>query len=235
MGAALSGAMRTLAFLSLLASLSTAFASAASANGPAVIAHDEDTEVHGLPAISGDGRTLAILRRDADPSDAERIAVAFVDARTGATMGEWLVLERDDERRLLPLPADERGATPWRRARNLTLHLAARDFRPLTALREGDAVGELVDEISGLRLVHHEPGDDLVVVDGSGRERLRRRLPIMTSYCGMSDDAPTEAHPSVTGALFDARTRTLLLSYGHTYASCMCDDDIVTEVLRLAR
>jgi len=125
------------------------------------------------------------------------------------------VLERDDEGNLLPLPDDARGETPWRRARNLTLHFAARGFRPLTTLREDDAYGELVLEPSGLRLVHDRPEDDVVVVDATGRERLRMRLPLMTSYCGMSDDAPTEAPPVVTGALVDAQPNAAALLRSH--------------------
>lgn len=229
--------MRAVVHWSLFVVLSIgSFVGTASAEWPAIVARDDGTEIRGLPAISADGRTLAFVPSYESRSEAERVGVVFIDVRTGTTTGEWLVLARDDEGHALPLPADERGETPWRRARNLTLHFAARGFRALTTLDtppDSMAPGVLL-EGAGLRLTQADAADEVVVDDASGRERLRVRLPLMTSFCGMSDDAPTEAPPVVLSAEVDLRSRTLLLTYGHVYASCMCDDDVALDVFRLA-
>jgi hypothetical protein len=223
--------IRATVLLVVLFTLFTALA--AQAEAPRVVVRDDGTDLAGLPAVSGDGSTLAYLEPFETSSDADRVAVVFVRVSDGTTVDRWLVHQRNDYGVLQASPADGRGTTPWRRARNLTLALRSASYRSL------DLVGERFDDTerlagAGIRVAEH--GYDVTVrADRDGRARWTGRLPEMTYFCGMSDEAPqTGIAPIVHAAWVDARSNVALLQYGHVYASCMCPSELALLPVTLA-
>lgn len=215
---------RTTALLVALFAFSSATAVARAA-APRVVARADGAEVAGLPAISADGSTLAYVEPFEASSDADRLVVVFVRVSDNVQTERWLVLERDEAGTLLPAPVDDHGATPWRRARNLTLELRGAGYRSLASVGEltFDATGPLRG--AGLRITQRRR-DVTVHALRDGHARWTGSLPAMPAFCGMSDERPRNVPPSLRAAWVDAASSVALLEYGHVYASCMCPSDL---------
>lgn len=214
----------------LLAVIGTARAEVA----PRVVARADGADVSGLPAISRDGRTVAFVVPFETLSEADRLTITFVRVSDNTATDQWLVYERDDAGSLLAAPADGRGTSPWRRARNLTLHLGAAGYRAMARVGEDtpDATPTLRGE--GLRITQRGREVTVRAVRG-GQVRFTGTLPEMRAFCGMSDERPRNVAPRVRAAWVDATANVGLLQYGHVYASCMCPSDLAFLAIALAR
>jgi hypothetical protein len=211
---------------------------AARAEAPRVVVRDDGTEVTGLPAISGDGSTIAYVEPFEASSDADLLSIAFVRVSDGATADRWIVSAAADDGSRLPPPADARGATAWRRARNLTLHLEREGYRAMAAIGGDDALFDASARTAplrgeGLRIVQRR-SDLTIHAARDGRVRWTGPLPAMSAYCGMSDTRPRDVPPAVRTAWVDASSRVVLVQYGHVYASCMCPSDLAFLPVTLA-
>lgn len=218
--------IRATVLLVVLFTLFTVIAQA-EAQTPRVLVRDDDGgELSGFPAISGDASVIAYLEPFETSSNAELLAIVFVRVSDGTTIDRWVMLERNDNGRLLAAPADGRGATPWRRSVNATRALRAAGFREMSLVGEADPLGPSAPlQGHGLRVAQRR-NDVTVRADRDGHERWTGSLPNMTAFCGMSDEHPVSAPPSVLAAWVDRGSSIAFLQYGHVYASCMCPSDL---------
>lgn len=200
---------------------------------PRVVVTDSTTSVEGLPAVSGDGRTVVVGSETWSRDGTASLGVSFYDVGSGRYVDGWQVFSRDEDGAFVALADLGHGETPWRRARNLTLALAAQGYVPLTELVPDDPEAYPPSAWSGAALRLRVTGTRVELRDDGGTLRTRRTLPVMRAYCGMSDDAPHDEVPIVLAAYADDARGVLLLRYGIVYASCMCDDDVVTRPFRV--
>jgi hypothetical protein len=139
--------------------------------------------------------------------------------------------------RRLPSPADGLGETLWRRARSLSDRFSAEGYRSLERVEagwSGDWWAPLL-EGAGLRILQRPGSGRFVIRDAATGRRLHSgRLPSMPSFCGMSDEAPSDVPPSIVSGFRDRASGLLLLAYGHAYASCMCENDLAYTAVHLA-
>jgi hypothetical protein len=226
--------IRATVLLVVLFTLFTVIAQA-EAQAPRILVRDDDGgELSGFPAISGDGSVIAYLEPFETSSNAELLAIVFVRVSDGAMVDRWVMIERNDDGRLLAAPADGRGTTPWRRSRNATLALRAAGYREMQLVGEADPFGPRAPlRGRGLRIAQRR-NDVVVRADRDGHERWTGALPNMTAFCGMSDEHPVSAAPSVLAAWVDRGSSIAFLQYGHVYASCMCPSDLAFTPVTLA-
>lgn len=204
-----------------------AFGGEALAARPRIVARNDGVEVTGLPAVSADREVIAHLEPFEASSDADLVAVVFLRVADGTATDRFLVQQHDDDGRLLPPPSDGRGATPWRRARELTLGLERRGFRPLASIGETTWDRDPTQTIRGEGLRISQRRYQVTVRDDrDGRARWTGRLREMVAFCGMSDEHPRSVPPRVQNGWIDLASGAGLLEYGHVYASCMCPSDL---------
>jgi hypothetical protein len=217
--------IRATVLLVVLFTLFTVIAQA-EAQAPRIVVRNDDYEVTGLPAISADGSTIAYLEPFETSSDASLVALVFVRVSDGTTIDRWVVAEQNDWGATVAPPADGRGTTPWRRGRNATLALRAAGYRAMRLVGEADPYGPRAPlQGHGLRVAQRR-NDVVVRGDRDGHERWAGALPNMTAFCGMSDEHPVSAPPSVLAAWVDRGSSIAFLQYGHVYESCMCPSDL---------
>lgn len=195
-------------------------------------------EVQGLPAVSADGTTVAAVEYFETSSDADQLVVLLLRAGRSEAERRLVVYVDDDYGRRQPFPQDELGTTLWRRARNVNALLEAGGFRAMRSIEvQGSDSwrGADVPEWARVSVQQGHNGHFTVRDVTTDRSRHAGRMPRMTYFCGMEDTPARREWPSIAEAWEARGAPVALLEYGHSYASCMCPNDLTYRVVRLAR
>ncbi len=225
--------LRTLAAALLITATLAPATSLASRPRVVVDREPTDTAADGLPAVSADGRTVALAEGDSDPSGAAWLSVRFLRVRDGAVVLDVPITATDENGKARRV-STEHGRTPWARARFVNAELTRGGYRPLRALQRTEDERRWVG--GGLRARYDARNGRLVVLGARGA--LATRLPRQRVSCGMELERPDEVvvRPAEVLAVHaDPATGVALLTYGLRYASCMCSDDVSHQLVRLSR
>jgi hypothetical protein len=193
----------------------------------------------GLPAISGDGATIAVKEH---PGDGGRgypsVVIRFIDVASSKVTGTTTIVSPDagiDGETSMPTKAER--AKIVRRVAAVQRRLDDQGYRSLVALpkrEEGERGGvraEIPEEQATIRIVD----DDAHVVLWQERFPAQREYPDRQ----LAEDDPRYegCYPSQTrelAAFWDPRTRAILAQASYASGPCYCDDVIHYYVRRAA-
>jgi hypothetical protein len=195
-------------------------------------------DVQGLPALSANGTTVAAVEYFETTSDASQLVILLLRADRSEPERRLVVHVDDDYGRRQPFPADGLGTTLWRRARNVNALLEAGGFRAMRSIEvQGSDSWRGVDVPAWARVAVRQgrAGRFTVREVATDRRRHLGRLPQKTYYCGLEETPAHLPWPSIAEAWEGRGAPVALLEFGHSYASCMCPNDLTYRVVPLGR
>lgn len=194
----------------------------------------------GFPAISGDGKTIALrYSRDDGGRGFLNVAVQFIDAESSKMLSDHTIVAPEDLDEQ-GLATDKTRALAAKRVAKIQKRLDEGHFRTMRRIEPSDIVPADVEPPKGLRVEHGQWESAARVVDGDTNTVLwRGEFNASTEYPPrkVDPDTDTGCYPSHTNdvfAWFDPTTRSIAFQVSYGSAPCYCSDEIHHYVRRAA-